>query len=125
IVQEEVAAEADVDRVMREAAGFRMGPFELLDLTGLDVSLPVLEFIYTQFHHEPRYRPSHQPAVRVAGGLFGRKSGEGFYRYADGTKQEPAEAGPGDEAVPPLWAHPEAREALAPVLDRLEQAGHA
>jgi 3-hydroxybutyryl-CoA dehydrogenase len=124
IVEEQVAAETDVDRVMREAAGFRMGPFELLDLTGLDVSLPVLELIYAQFHQEPRYRPSHQPAVRVAGGLFGRKSGEGFYRYADGARQEPVEAGPGDEAVPPLWVHPEARGPLAPILGRLERAGH-
>lgn len=124
IVQEEIAAEADVDRIMREAAGFRMGPFELLDLTGLDVSLPVLEFIYTQFHQEPRYRPSYQPAVRVAGGLFGRKSGEGFYRYLDGTRQEAAEPGPGEQPVPTLWVHPEARGSLAPILDRLEQAGH-
>lgn len=124
IVEECVASEADVDRVMREAAGFRMGPFELLDLTGLDVSLPVLELIYTQFHHDPRYRPSHQPAIRVAGGLFGRKSGEGFYVYHDGVKQEPQEAQPPEISVPRLWIHPEARKVLAPLLDSLADADH-
>ncbi|WP_197348182.1 3-hydroxyacyl-CoA dehydrogenase, partial [Ralstonia pseudosolanacearum] len=92
VVQEGVAAFADVDAVMREQAGFRMGPFELMDLTGLDVSHPVMESIYRQFYDEPRYRPSRITAVRLAGGLLGRKTGEGFYRYADGQKPVPPEA---------------------------------
>ncbi|MFA4970804.1 MAG: 3-hydroxyacyl-CoA dehydrogenase [Sulfuritalea sp.] len=75
----------EIDRIMREVAGFRMGPFELLDLTGLDVSQPVMESIYHQYYQEPRYRPSALAAQRLAGGLLGRKTGRGFYTYANGA----------------------------------------
>ncbi|MBK7765942.1 MAG: 3-hydroxyacyl-CoA dehydrogenase [Sulfuritalea sp.] len=81
----------EIDGIMREAAGFRMGPFELLDLTGLDVSQPVMESIYRQYYEEPRYRPSALGAQRLAGGLLGRKTGRGFYNYPDGAP-EPAPA---------------------------------
>ncbi len=68
---------------MREAAGFRLGPFELMDLTALDVSHPVMESIYRQFYDEPRFRPSVITAQRLAGGRLGRKTKGGFYDYAD------------------------------------------
>lgn len=90
--QECVAPFHAIDAIMREQAGFRMGPFELLDLTALDVSHPVMESIYQQFYDEPRFRPSPITAVRFAGGLLGRKTGEGFYRYAEGKQEAPAEA---------------------------------
>jgi 3-hydroxybutyryl-CoA dehydrogenase len=85
-LQEGVASFADIDLVMREqvrfaGGGFRLGPFELLDLTGLDVSQAVMESIYRQFYEEPRFRPSVIGAQRMTAGLFGRKSGEGFYAY--------------------------------------------
>lgn len=106
-VQECVAPFQDVDVIMREQAGFRMGPFELMDLTGLDVSHPVMESIYRQFYDEPRFRPSPITAVRSAGGLLGRKTGEGFYRYADGQKvveeENPAPAYPEGLSV---WVAP-------------------
>lgn len=95
--QEAVAPFDQIDAIMREQAGFRMGPFELMDLTGLDVSHPVMESIYGQFFDEPRFRPSPITTVRTAGGLLGRKAGEGFYVYQDGQKQVPAEP-----AVPAL-----------------------
>src|SRR5208283_2389160 len=82
----QVATPAEVDVLLREAAGFRMGPFELLDLTGLDVSGKVMESIYEQFQHEARFRPSSLVRPRIAAGLFGRKSGAGWYRY-DGDKK--------------------------------------
>ena len=69
---------------MREQAGFRMGPFELMDLTGLDVSHPVMESVYRQFFDEPRFKPSPLGTVLVAGGLLGRKTKRGFYEYVDG-----------------------------------------
>jgi len=72
ILEEQVADHRDVDTLLREAAGFRMGPFELLDLTGLDVSSKVMTSIYEQFQHEPRFRPSSLVPPRVAAGLFGR-----------------------------------------------------
>ena len=97
IVEEQVATPAEVDDVLREALGFRMGPFELLDLTGLDVSSKVMTSIYEQFHHEPRFRPSALVAPRVAAGLFGRKAGEGWYRYEAGNQVKPPM-----RPVPPL-----------------------
>ena len=81
IVGEGICDYIDVDRVMREAAGFRLGPFELMDLTALDVSHPVMEAIYRQFYDEPRFRPSVITAQRLAGGRLGRKTGGGFYAY--------------------------------------------
>ena len=88
ILEENVASHADVDRVMRDSAGFRMGPFELMDLTGLDVSGKVMESIYEQFHQEPRFRPSTLIPPRIAAGLFGRKTGRGWYEYADNKKPD-------------------------------------
>jgi 3-hydroxybutyryl-CoA dehydrogenase len=81
IIGEGVAEAATIDRILKLEAGFRMGPFELLDLTGLDVSHPVMESIYHQFYEEPRFRPSPLTAQRLAAGLLGRKSGRGFYDY--------------------------------------------
>ena len=92
ILEEGVAQPADVDRVMREGLGFRMGPFELLDLTGLDVSGKVMQSVYDQFLQEPMFRPSSLVPPRMAAGLFGRKTGHGFYRYEDNRKVEPEPA---------------------------------
>jgi 3-hydroxybutyryl-CoA dehydrogenase len=113
LVEEQVASPADVDDVLREAMGFRMGPFELLDLTGLDVSSKVMASIYEQFQQEPRFRPSSLVPPRVAAGLFGRKSGEGWYRYDAGGKKLAAAA----RTVAPLaaglavWVDPQAHGA--------------
>lgn len=107
VAQEDVASFAQIDAIMREQAGFRMGPFELLDLTALDVSHPVMESIYQQFYDEPRFRPSPITAVRLAGGLIGRKAGEGFYAYPDGQKQVPAEpAVPAAQDGLQVWVSP-------------------
>src|SRR3989475_9532189 len=75
ILAEGIAEFHEVDRILRDCAGFRLGPFELLDLTGLDVSHPVMESIYRQYYEEPRFRPSPITGQRVAAGLLGRKSG--------------------------------------------------
>ncbi|AAZ19021.1 3-hydroxyacyl-CoA dehydrogenase [Psychrobacter arcticus 273-4] len=86
ILGEGVASFEDIDRILREGAGFRMGPFELLDLTGIDVSHPVMESIYNQFYHEDRYRPHPLTRQMLMGKKLGRKVGEGFYQYKDGQK---------------------------------------
>jgi 3-hydroxybutyryl-CoA dehydrogenase len=126
VAGEGVASFVEIDRIMREQAGFRLGPFELLDLTALDVSHPTMESIYHQFYEEPRFTPSPITATRFAGGLLGRKSGEGFYRYdAEGKQQVPAEA-PAPTTLPKrVWIsrrYPEARDA---VLQLVAKAGVA
>jgi 3-hydroxybutyryl-CoA dehydrogenase len=104
IASEGVADFATIDRILRDQVGFRLGPFELMDLTGLDVSHPVMESVYHQYYDEPRYRPSVIAAQRVAGGVLGRKTSEGFYRYAEGKQQVPAEAAaPTVADIPPVW----------------------
>ncbi len=109
IVSEGIADFATIDRILRDQVGFRLGPFELMDLTALDVSHPVMESIYHQYFEEPRYRPSVITAQRLAGGMLGRKTGEGFYRYADGIVQQPAEAPvPTVDEMPPVWVSPRA-----------------
>ncbi|MEM1092023.1 MAG: 3-hydroxyacyl-CoA dehydrogenase [Pseudomonadota bacterium] len=106
IVDEGVADVVDVDRVMREAGGFRLGPFELLDLTGLDVSGKVMTSVYEQFFHEPRFRPSASTAPRVAAGLFGRKTGAGFYRYPEGRQEVPEERTAPLVTLTRVWLEP-------------------
>jgi 3-hydroxybutyryl-CoA dehydrogenase len=118
IVGEGIAGFADVDRVMREACGFRLGPFELMDLTALDVSHPVMESIYHQFYEEPRFRPSVITAQRLAGGLLGRKTGAGFYDYSPDAPS-PAEATPPTRLPESVWISPAAPERRAAVLDAL------
>lgn len=104
IVGEGVADFATIDRILRDQVGFKLGPFELMDLTGLDVSHPVMESIYRQYYEEARYRPSVITAQRLAGGVVGRKVGEGFYRYVDGKPQLPPEPPvPTVAELPPVW----------------------
>jgi len=108
VVQEGVTDYETVDNIMREQCGFRMGPFELMDLTGLDVSHAVMESVYSQFYEEPRFRPSPLGAARVAGGLYGRKNGTGFYQYLDGKKKEsPLPLVPEFAELPAVWVSPE------------------
>jgi 3-hydroxybutyryl-CoA dehydrogenase len=108
-VSERVADFATIDRVLRDQMGFRLGPFELFDLTALDVSHPVMESIYGQYYQEPRYRPSVITAQRLAGKVLGRKTGEGFYKYEDGKAVVADEAPPPTVAdMPPVWVSPKA-----------------
>ena len=122
LLAEGVAPFHAIDDVLREAAGFRMGPFELLDLTGLDVSQPVMDSIYHQFYEEPRFRPTPLLAQRRLGGLLGRKSGEGFYRYPDGAREPiPREAVPAARPAR-VWvsrADAAVRERIASLARRL------
>jgi 3-hydroxybutyryl-CoA dehydrogenase len=123
IVSEGVADFATVDKILRDQGGFKLGPFELMDLTGLDVSHPVMESIYHQYFEEPRFRPSVITSQRLAGGLLGRKSGAGFYDYTDGIPQTaPEPAVPVVNEMPPVWLSPRAARRVE-VLLLLKQLG--
>lgn len=111
IVREGVADFATVDAILRDAAGFRMGPFELMDLTALDVSHPVMESVHQQYYQDARYRPSNLAAGRLAAGLLGRKTQAGFYQYVQGkpTNAEPP-AAPEGPLPTRIWLAPMAAE---------------
>ncbi len=91
VLDESIAEVADIDRIVRDVLHLKMGPFELMDLAGLDVSDPVMESIWKGFYRDERLRPAGRTPVRLSAGLLGRKTGEGFYRYRDGAPVEPPE----------------------------------
>jgi len=93
IAQERVAEPAVIDRIMRDAAGFRMGPFELMDLTGIDVNYAASIYIYEGYQHDPRLKTTPLHALMAAAGLYGRKTGRGFFDYSQGTAM-PGSPGP-------------------------------
>jgi 3-hydroxybutyryl-CoA dehydrogenase len=89
LVQERIAAPEQVDRICRLGGGFRMGPFELMDLVGIDVGLEVAQSFTELSFGEPRWKPSPLQARMVAAGRLGRKSGRGWYDYSDGEYRPP------------------------------------
>jgi len=104
ILDEGIASPSQIDDIMRDAAGFRMGPFQLFDMVGADVAHPVMESLYDQFYQEPMYRPSPTARRLVEAGMLGRKTGAGFYRYQDGNADvpaEPARPAPGEKVA--VW----------------------
>jgi 3-hydroxybutyryl-CoA dehydrogenase len=87
LLGEGVSTVEEIDRIVRKGGGFKMGPFELMDLIGIDVNYEVTKSIYEQTFHEPRYRPHPIQRQMVESGLLGRKTGRGFYSYeAKSTK---------------------------------------
>jgi len=86
LLDHQIADVETIDRVVK-AAGFKMGPFELLDLIGLDVNLAVTKSIYETYFHEPRFQPHPLQQRMVDAGLLGRKSQRGFYEYP--TENQP------------------------------------
>src|SRR5436190_3418165 len=111
ILSEGVADHATIDRILMDAAGFRIGPFGLMDLVGLDVAHAVMKSMYEQYFEEPKYRPSFIAEPRVAAGLLGRKTKRGWYEYAPDMQMPPEGAAP--KAKPAsVWAVPELKELL-------------
>ena len=80
LAEENVADFKTIDTLLK-SSGFRMGPFELMDLIGIDVNFSVTESIYNAFHQEPKFRPNRLQQQKVAAGHLGRKTGRGFYEY--------------------------------------------
>jgi 3-hydroxybutyryl-CoA dehydrogenase len=90
MLAEGVAGHEEIDRICRLGGGFRMGPFELMDLIGVDVNLAVARSFYEQSSGEPRWQPSLIQERMVSDGRLGRKAGRGFYDYSgEGEHREP------------------------------------
>ena len=89
ILGDGVADAATIDRIVRLGGGFRMGPFELLDLIGLDVNLEIARSFFAQGGEVERWRPSPIQEQLVAEGKLGRKSGQGYHDYSEGSTREP------------------------------------
>ncbi len=96
LLQEQISDVQTIDRICRMEGGFRMGPFELMDLVGVDTGFEISKSFYEQSFGEPRWRPSMIAARYVAAGRYGRKSGSGYYEYGGEGKHRPE-----DPASPP------------------------
>jgi 3-hydroxybutyryl-CoA dehydrogenase len=100
IVQENVASCAEIDAIMRDCGGFRMGPFELMDLTGMDVNFPVTEIVWNGYFNDPRLRSTPFHANLFRSGRLGRKTGSGYYTYTNGQPDNQTEADSDNGAQP-------------------------
>jgi len=94
LLQERVATVEQIDRIVRMGGGYRMGPFELQDLVGIDVGFDVTKSFDAQSFGEPRWKPSMLQARMVAAGRLGRKTGRGWYVYEEGTPHRPDDPEP-------------------------------
>ena len=90
ILDEGLAGISDIDWAMTTLGGFRMGPFELMDFIGHDVNYVVTESVWTALYYDPRFKPSLTQRRLLEAGLLGKKSGRGFYDYADGAARPAA-----------------------------------
>jgi 3-hydroxybutyryl-CoA dehydrogenase len=114
VLQEGVADFATIDRILVDCGGFRIGPFGLLDLVGLDIAHGVMKSMHGQYYGEPKYQPSFLSDPRVAAGLLGRKTGRGWYKYGkDGTAEKIPEQPVPAKSSRPVWCVPELREFLS------------
>lgn len=87
IYEEGIAEMAGIDQALKACGGFRMGPFELMDLIGNDVNFAVTSSVWKAFFHDPRYSPSLTQQRQVESGRLGRKTSHGYYNYAEGTSK--------------------------------------
>jgi 3-hydroxybutyryl-CoA dehydrogenase len=119
---EGAADAATIDAIMRDAGGFRMGPFELIDLIGLDVNLAVSQSIHAAYFGDPRYTPSLIQKEMVEAGRLGRKRGHGFYDHSpEAARAEPRVAA---SAPPPRRITVEGELGIAePLIERCRAAG--
>lgn len=126
LLLEQAADPATLDAVMREAGGFRMGPFELMDLIGHDINFSVTNSVFNAYFCDPRFAPSVLQQELVNAGFLGRKSGRGFYSYGDdAARPEPmTEAPQARPEVVSISIEPGVSSAVtAPMEQRLRSAG--
>lgn len=87
IVEENIATVEQVDEAMKTIGNFKMGPFELMDLIGVDVNFSVTKTVYNEYFYDPKYKPSLLQQRMSEAKLHGRKTGKGFYNYSEGTEK--------------------------------------
>jgi 3-hydroxybutyryl-CoA dehydrogenase len=126
LLHEGAADCATIDAVMREAGGFRMGPFELMDMIGHDVNFAVTKSVWNAFYNDPRFLPSLIQQELVEAGFIGRKSGRGFYDYREGAERpQPRTEAAAAAAVPAAIAICGDSPLALALADRLQAAGVA
>jgi 3-hydroxybutyryl-CoA dehydrogenase len=116
LLQERIADIETIDRIVRIEGGFRMGPFELMDLVGIDTGFEISKSFYEQSFYEPRWQPSPISARYVAAGLHGRKSGRGYYDYSRNPYRPPD---PDQDPNPSDAADAKVQPAAGGVLERI------
>ena len=122
LLAEGLAPAPAIDRLMVEAGGFALGPFELMDLIGLDVNLSVTESVFQATAYDPRYAPHLIQQELVRSGRFGRKTGRGFYAYGKDAAPRTVQTVEAAASCPSLRTPPETG-LLQPLLQRLKDAG--
>src|SRR6185295_3461731 len=114
VLQEGIADFATIDRILVDTAGFRLGPFGLLDLVGLDIAHGVMKSMHAQYYGESKYQPSFLSDPRVAAGLLGRKTGRGWYKYGkDGVAEKIPEKEILSKKPGSVWCAPELKDFLS------------
>ncbi len=125
LLTENIAGVADIDRILTGAPGFRLGPFSLADMVGIDIQHGVMELVYGLFYGEPMFTPFPVSAQRVAAGQLGQKTGAGWYRYENGKRIDPPLAPVPSLRPMPVWVRPSEHhpDLQAPLIDVLARAG--
>ena len=122
LAQEGAADYATIDAVMREAGGFRMGPFELMDMIGHDVNFAVTNSVWRAFYNDQRFLPSLLQQELVDAGFYGRKRGRGFYDYREGAAKPAAQSEASQTPAGKITIFGESTAAEA-LVERLQHSG--
>lgn len=121
LLGEGVATHDQIDQIVQFGGGFRMGPFQLMDLIGIDINFAATQSMYEQTFHEPRYRPHWLQQQKVQQNHLGKKTGHGFYNYTKGNPELPTPP----DMLPASGSILISEGGWAPGLDELcEQAGY-
>jgi 3-hydroxybutyryl-CoA dehydrogenase len=125
ILIENIARPHEIDRILTGAPGFKLGPYALGDMVGLDIGHAVTQSFFDQYYAEPAYAPSPLTALRYQGGLFGQKTGRGWYDYQDGKRVEPAVEAPSTARPGSVWVYPSPSHAdlQAPLIEIFKKSG--